>query len=295
MTIPNRGRAELALFGVTAIWGTTFVIVKGALTDASPFLFLAARFTVAAIVLSSIYGAKVRRGAVSAGLLAGGLLFAAFALQTEGLALSTPSKSAFLTGLSIPMVPLANSLVYRTRPQKFEVAGILIASFGMALMTLPSGRFEMSTGDVLSLLCAVTFALHLVVIGHFSPMVGFETLAVVQVTVAAALGLTAALAFEMVGFRPAHLHATVALGAAVLATGLLATALAFTATAWAQQYTSASRAALIMALEPALAWLTSYVVTGEVLSNRGKMGAGLILAGVLLVELKRSKPEKLQV
>lgn len=205
--------------------------MKAALADISPFLFLALRFTLAAVVLGAIYGKaicgkKVGRPAVKAGLLAGALLFAGFALQTGGLALTTPSKSAFLTGLSIPMVPLASSLVHRTRPRKLEVIEILIASFGMAMMTLPSGRFEMSTGDVLSLLCAVIFALHLVVIGHFSPMVGFETLAVVQIAVAAVLGIACALLFG-----PFRFHATPALGAALLATGLLATALAFTAMA----------------------------------------------------------------
>jgi drug/metabolite transporter (DMT)-like permease len=302
--VPQRGRAELALFGITAIWGVTFVVIKAALADISPILFLASRFTVASAALWVICGrsvirslrGRVRRPAFKAGLLAGALLFTAFAFQTEGLRLTAPSRSAFLTGLSIPMVPLLNSLVYRIRPRKFEVAGILIASVGMAMMTLPAGRFGMSTGDVLSLLCAVTFALHIVVVGRFSPMVGFEALAVVQVTFAAVLGILAA----VLPGSPQRFHATPALAGAVLATGLLATALAFTAMAWAQQYTTSTRAALILALEPAMAWLTSYVVTGEVLTNRGKMGAGLILAGVLLVELRsvelrRGKTEKLQV
>ncbi len=300
----QRGRAELALFGITAIWGVTFVVIKAALADISPILFLALRFSVASAALWAIYGRTVLRSvrqparlsAPKAGLLAGGLLFTAFAFQTEGLRLTTPSKSAFLTGLSVPMVPLMSSLVYRIRPRKLEVAGILIASFGMAMMTLPAGRFGMSTGDFLNLLCAVTFALHIVVVGHFSPMVGFETLAVVQVTVAAILGILAA---ALQG-SPAGFHATPALAGAVLATGLLATALAFTAMAWAQQYTTSTRTALILALEPAMAWLTSYLVTGELLTNRGKIGAGLILAGILLVEVKnvglqRSKPEKLRV
>jgi drug/metabolite transporter (DMT)-like permease len=285
----------LALFGVTVIWGTTFVVVKSALADISPLLFLAIRFTFAALVLGAIYGSKVRWKAIGGGLLAGGLLFAAFVFQTEGLALTTPTKSAFLTGLFIPMVPLANSLVYRIRPRKFEVAGILIASLGMALMTLPSGKFEISTGDILTVLCAVTFALHMVVLGHYSPSVGFETLAVVQIAVAGVLGFLSAWVLPSSIFGPSRIHLTPALGVALLVTGLLATALAFTVLAWSQQYTTPTRAALIAALEPAVAWFTSYVVTGELLSNRGKIGAGLILAGVLLVELKRSKPEKLNI
>jgi drug/metabolite transporter (DMT)-like permease len=272
------------------IWGTSFVIIKGALADISPVLFLAARFTLAALVLAAIYRTKLRRAALLPGLLAGGLMFTAFVFQTEGLALTTPSKSAFLTGLSIPLVPLLNSVVYRVRPKKVEVIGILIASIGMALMTLPSGRFETSAGDFLSLLCAVTFALHLAVIGHFTPIVGFETLAVVQVSVAAVLGC-----FFAFAFGPVRFHATPSLAVAILAMGLLATAVAFTTLVWAQQYTTPTKAALILTLEPAVAWFTSYVVTGEVLANRGKIGAGLILAGVLLVELKRSKPETLTI
>jgi drug/metabolite transporter (DMT)-like permease len=146
-------------------------------------------------------------------------------------------------------------------------------------MTVPSLRFEMSRGDILSVLCAVTFALHIVIVGHFSPITGFESLAVFQIGTAAVLGST------LVWFTgPPRLHLTPHAAMAVVITGLLATAFAFTTQAWAQQYTSAIRAALIFALEPVVAWFTSYVLTGETMANRGKVGAGMILAGILLVE-----------
>ena len=285
-----RARAELALLGVTVFWGASFVAIKAILTDISPLLFLALRFLVAALALAIVYRKKVSRKGLLAGILSGALLFAGFALQTEGLALTTPSKSAFLTGLSIPMIPFMNSLVYGIRPKKYEVGGLAIASCGMALLTLPSGNFAMGGGDILSLLCAVAFALDLVVISHFSPTVGFETLSVVQIGVAAVLGTLSAWVSGPVRFHP-----TPALGAGILAMGLLATALAFTVLTWSQPYTTAARSAVIFALEPAVAWFTSWLVAGEVLSNRGKMGAGLILAGVLLVELKRNKPETLNI
>jgi drug/metabolite transporter (DMT)-like permease len=283
-----RGRAELALIAVTIIWGTTFVVVKGALQDVSTLVFLAMRFTLAAIVLVLIYGKRLRRNALGPGLLAGGLLFTAYVFQTLGLELTTPSKSAFLTGLSIPMVPLASSLVYRNKPRALEVIGIVIASAGMMLMTFgssaPAGpRFEMSRGDLLSFLCAVTFALHIVVIGHYSQSMGFESLAVVQIAVAAAAGL-----FLCAFAEPVHFHLTPAAAEAVVLTGLFATALAFTTQAWAQQYTSATRAALIFSLEPVVAWVTSWLLTGESMANRGKVGAGLILASIVLVEGTRN-------
>jgi len=274
-------RGELALAGVTIVWGSTFVLVKTALSEISPVLFLALRFSLAAIALTIIYRRGIRREGILPGLLAGGLLFLAYVFQTRGLALTSASKSPFLTGLSIPMVPLASSFVYRSRPRLIELAGILIATMGMALMTLPDGRFEMSRGDFLSFLCAVTFALHIVVVGHYSPAIGFRTIAVIQVAAAAALGIALFPLMEATRF---HLSGSVA--AAVLVTGLLATALAFTTMAWAQQFTSATRAALIFTLEPVVAWITSYLLLGEALPVRGRVGAVTILAGVLLVELR---------
>jgi drug/metabolite transporter (DMT)-like permease len=218
------------------------------------------------------------------GAAAGCLLFVAYVFQTKGLELTTASKSAFLTGLSIPMVPLAASLVYRIRPRVPELAGVLIATLGMGLMTLPASGFGINRGDFLSILCAVTFALHIVLVSHYSPVIGFETIAVAQIAVAALLGLGSFRFAEAVRF-----HLTSGVAAAVLVTGVLATAVAFTTMAWAQQYTTATRSALIFALEPVVAWVTSWVLTGETLSPRGKAGAGLILAGVLLAELKWGK------
>jgi drug/metabolite transporter (DMT)-like permease len=280
--LTDSSRAELALAGVTVIWGSTFVLVKDALADVSTVVFLTLRFSLAALALAVIYWKAVRRAGATAGLFAGVLLFVAYFFQTKGLEFTTPSKSAFLTGLSIPMVPLASSLVYRIRPQLFEVAGILIASVGMALMTLPAEGFSIGRGDFLSFLCAVTFALHIVVVSHYTRLVGYESVAVLQVATAALLG---AATFRFA--EPIRFHAGWGVAAAVLVTGLLATALAFTTMAWAQRYTTATRSALIFALEPVVAWFTSWVLLGERLDLRGKVGAVTILAGVLLVELKR--------
>jgi drug/metabolite transporter (DMT)-like permease len=285
MSVSNRGRAELALVGVTVIWGTTFVLVKNALVDVSTILFLAMRFALAGMVLAAVYRKSMRRIGIWPGVAAGCLLFVAYYFQTTGLELTSPSKSAFLTGLSIPMVPLAGSLVYRIRPRIFEAVGVAIATLGMALMTLPSAGFEISRGDWLSILCAVAFAIHIVLVSHYAPMVGFETIAVVQVAVAALLGT---LFFRSA--EPLRLHWNPVVVAAVVVTGLLATAVAFTTMAWAQQYTTATRSALIFALEPVVAWVTSYVLFGETLNWRGQLGAGLILAGVLVVELRSAEP-----
>src|SRR5277367_1618234 len=131
MTFDRKGASgvlpsDLALIGVTAIWGCTFLLVQNALADVSPILFLALRFGVASLALFVVYRKKLMRAAILPGLASGLFLFAGYALQTEGLKYTTASKSAFLTSLSVPMVPLAGSLVYRLVPKRFELVGVLV-------------------------------------------------------------------------------------------------------------------------------------------------------------------------
>ncbi len=273
--------------GITLLWGATFVVIKAALQDVSGLVFVTLRFWVAALALIAICRGTMAKSGIrfASGLIAGTFLFVAYVLQTAGLERTTPSRSAFLTGLSIPLVPLVGSAVYRNLPRPLEVLGILIATLGMALLTLPPGsapRWQMSPGDLLSFLCAVAFAIHIVVVGHYSQLEGFQSLAVVQIGTVAVLGSI------FVWFaEPVRFQMTAGVVVAVLGTGLLATALAFTTQAWAQQYTSATRAALIFALEAPVAWLTSYLATGERMASRGKVGAVMILVGILTVELTK--------
>lgn len=285
----RRRKAEIALVGNTIIWGASFVIVKGALAGVSPILFVALRFSVAALALLIAFrrsrGRSVARREFQAGVVIGALLFLGFFLQTAGLQFTTAPKSAFLTGMSSVAVPLVAALVYRIRPQRSELLGLLVATAGMSLMTLEGPIGSMNRGDVLTLGCAVAYAGHIVTLGHFSEKMSFEALSVIQVATAAAL---AGALFWWA--EPARITWGPGLVAAILVTGLLCTAWAFTVQAWAQQYTSSARTALIFTLEPVFAWLTSYLFVGEGLSARAAAGAALILGGVLLVETKPLNP-----
>ncbi len=287
----HRGRAELGLLFNVLVWGATFVLVKEALRDISPVLFLVLRFSLAASVLGVVFfrrrPKRVRGREVAAGALAGLFLFSGYLFQTLGLRLTSAPKSAFLTGLTSLVVPLLAALVYRIRPQASEVLGVLVATAGLALMTLQGSIENVSRGDVLTVVCAVGFAAHIVTLGHFSEQMSFEVLSVSQLAAAAlaALSLFWWVEKPSVRWQPAVLFA-------ILITGLLATALAFTIQAWAQQYTTSTRTALIFMLEPVVAWFTSYVMAGEGLSGRAAAGAALILGGVMLVELKPLFPRK---
>jgi drug/metabolite transporter (DMT)-like permease len=281
----TRRAAEAALAGNTIIWGATFVLVKTALADISPLYFLALRFSLAAFVLLLLY----RRAwfplppwqILGRGALTGFFLFTGYLFQTFGLRLTSSAKSAFLTGLSVVTVPLLTVLVYKIKPQSSEVLGIAIAAAGMGLMTLEGPVGSINRGDILTILCAIAFAAHILTLGHFAEKIAFEVLSVAQVGTSALLGLSLFWWVEPVRvvWHPAVVYA-------ILITGLLATALAFTVQAWAQRYTTSTRTALIFALEPVFAWITAYSLAGEQLSGRAALGAVLILTGVLVVEVK---------
>ncbi|HCC57007.1 MAG TPA: EamA family transporter [Solibacterales bacterium] len=283
----RRWEAEAALLGNSLIWGTTFVLVKGALADVSPLLFLVLRFGLAAAILAAIYGGRFERASLAPGLFAGVFLFLGYFLQTAGLQFTTPSKSAFFTSLSIPLVPLLGALVYRTRPRRIEVIGVAVATAGMLLMTVQGLSLHFGTGDLLSVGCAVAFAGHIVTVGHYSGRSNFQTIAVMQIVVAAAL---AALTFWWA--EPVRAHWNAGVLTAVAVTGVFATALAFSVQAWAQQYTAPTRTALIYTLEPVFAWGTSRILLGERLPWTTAAGAMLIVCGVLLVELKPSRADR---
>jgi drug/metabolite transporter (DMT)-like permease len=286
---PAGWQVDGSLVVMTLIWGVTFVIVKRALADASTLLFLTIRFGSAAFVLALIFRSHFRKDlragnlgtSLRAGALAGFCLFSGYTLQTLGLRYTTASKAAFLTGFTTPMVAVLSSIVYRRKPQFIEILGVATAFLGMALMTIPSGRFQIGGGDLLVAGCAVAFAFHILTTGRFTSQVNMGVFTVTQIATGAAMG---AATFWWV--EPVHVEWSLALIGALVVTSLFATALAFSIQTWAQRWTSPTRTALIFAMEPVFAWITSFLLLGEVLSGRGTVGALLILGGVLMVELK---------
>jgi drug/metabolite transporter (DMT)-like permease len=278
-------RADLTLALIALLWGTTFVLIKRALSDVSPVLYLAIRFTLAAVLLAAWFHRRVRLGfghqEYWAGLRVGAILMLGYILQTVGLQTTTPSKSAFVTGIYIVLVPFAASLVNSTRPRGFEVAGVLIAGLGMGLLSMQGETLTIEKGDLLTAGCAVAFAFHIVLLGRWAPRFGFESLSLLQIAGAAAVAIVAVPLVE----SPV-IHWSPAVIAAILIGGVLATALAFVLQTWAQERTTPTRAALIFSLEPVFAWVVSWIYEGELFSARAAIGALLILGGILTVELK---------
>jgi drug/metabolite transporter (DMT)-like permease len=275
--------AELGLAFVCLLWGSTFVLVKNALEDISPALFLAIRFSIAAVLLTFVYLARREPGPRLwvGGIVAGLFLYTGYFLQTLGLRFTSPAKSGFLTGLYIVLVPLLTAAVYQKAPGLSEWVGVSLATVGMGLMTLNTANFAIGMGEALTVGCAFAFAVHILLLARYSTQVQIEWLTLLQIGTCAVVALATCPVLETPFVRWST-GVLVALGV----TSVLATAVAFLIQTWGQKYTTATRAALIFSLEPVFAWLTSYVVEHEVLTRQAFAGAGCILGGILIVELK---------
>ncbi len=286
--------AHLLLLAVVFVWGATFVLVKDALQDASPLLFNLLRMALAFLALVIVNRRQLRhisRHALLSGMIVGIFLSAGYQFQTAGLALTTPAKSAFITGLVVVFVPLLTIVPAlrsaNTPPPRWTTAiGALLAFSGLILLTTPAGTTpqnlfaSIGAGDLLTLVCAIAFAGHLLALAHTSHRVPTAQLATLQIGVAA---LVMAITLPL-GGKP-HLSVTPRLLVALTITSLLATAAAFTIQSWAQKHLPPTHTALLLTLEPVFACLTSFLVLHEHLGGRSLMGAALILAGIAVIEL----------
>ncbi len=275
-------RADVALVLVTVVWGSTFIIVKQALDAVGPFVFVAARFWLAGAAL--LMAALVRRETFSRrvvrdGVLTGLCLTVGFVTQTLGLQTTEAGKAAFITGLSVVLVPPCAALLLRQPPSRAATLGVLLATVGLGLLPLER-TLRLAPGDLWVLACAVGFAGHILSTGAFSPRHAVLPFTLVQLLTVAGLTSLAALVLEARALVPPP-GAWLAIGYM----GLVATACVFGVQSWAQHHTSPTHTALIFALEPVFAALFAIAIGGEMLASRQWLGGGLILLGMVAAEL----------
>lgn len=283
-------KAHILLVLVTFVWGTTFVLIKDAVEqDATPLMFNFVRMALATVTLAVVFHRElfhITRQALIAGAITGIFLGLGYEFQTTGLRLTTASKSAFITGISVVLVPLFLIVFWGRKIRTWTALGVLAAVVGLFLLTVPAsesglGAWEsVNRGDLLTLGCAISFGFQIIFLGHATERHSFAQIGFLQVATSALLMGIAAPMLE----HP-HIAWTSRVVWAILITALLGTAAAFTIQAWAQQFTSPTHTALIFSLEPVFAWITSYIALGERLGARAAIGAVLILGGVLVSEL----------
>ena len=243
--------------------------------DVEPVPFLAARFGLAAVALAPFVVRGRAPGLFRAGAVAGVCLGAGYVLQTIGLQYTTTSVSALLTYLLVIVVPVLSAALLRTRTAPRTWAGIAVAVVGLLLLT--GGNADGGLGEFLTILCAVAFAAHVVAVAAFAPR--FDVLAFTGVQMAVVAG---ALLLPALG----QLDLTAGAWGAAAYTGLVVNIAGFGLMVWGQRHVSASRAALVLMLEPVFATVLGYV-DGERFGVAAGVGAVLILTGIAISEVRR--------
>jgi drug/metabolite transporter (DMT)-like permease len=285
-------RQELALVAVTAVWGTTFLVVHLAVQHSDPLFFVGLRFVAAGLISVGVFRrrlAGLTRRELAAGASIGIAIFLGYALQTVGLRTIPSSTSAFLTALYVPVVPLLQWAVFRRAPRTAALAGVALAFAGLVLLAGPGATgLTLGTGEVVTLLGTVAMAAEIVLIGRFAGTVDLGRVTVVQLLVAGGLSLALMpVAGEGVpSFSWIWLVAAVGLGAASCLIQLTMN--------WAQRSVSPTRATVIYAGEPVWGGVVGRLA-GDRLPGLAVVGAALIVAGVLVSELEpRRRPASAQ-
>ena len=272
--------AELALVAIAAIWGATFTVVQDAIEKLPTYAFLGYRFTAAALIVAVVFWRPLRRltpAGLRAGLWMGVFLTAGYVFQTLALEETSASNAGFITGLFVVITPLLAALVLRQRIGAIAWAAAAASAAGLYLL---SGTEGFNSGDGLALVCAVAFACHILATSRGARDHDAGALLVVQ------LGLCGAFCLAVGGAR-GELDAPpdASVWWALVITAVFASALAYFVQTYAQRHAPPARTALILASEPAFAGLFGYLLAGDRLSAPAWVGAALIMAAIVTVEL----------
>ncbi|GAP95508.1 DMT family transporter [Leptolyngbya sp. NIES-2104] len=277
---PQHSQGVLLLILTTAIWGTSFALLKGMSRDLPTPIILASRFSIAAIAFSP-YLRQVNANLLRDGAILGILYFGECLLALIGLETISANRSAFLISLNVILVPLFGTMLGRKLPKQILVAvGIAIA--GITILSWEGGGFGI--GDLLTLGCSIGIAFYILAMEAITPRHPTLPLVAVQLTVAALLGIIWAVFNGKAPFA-----GTIPYLPILLYLGLIITAVPIWTQTQAQRWISASEAALLYTLEPVFASIFSFFWLHEALGIRGFIGAALILSATLIsqVPLKR--------
>ncbi len=279
-------KAELMLLFVTLTWGLSFPLLKILLQYVSPFMLVASRFTLTLIFFVIIYGRSFEISDFNlwkTGLILGVLLFLGYTLQTLGLIYTTASKSAFITGINLIFIPFIQYLVLRIKPGIFNVIGAILVMAGLYIFT-GTHLGPPNIGDILTIFCAVCFAVHIVLLSKFSETTDFLPLAFGQFSAMAVLSILSTLFLDTPIFGEMKFEMNAMTITSFLILALLSTLLSLVLMTKYQSSTTPFRAGIIYNTEAVFAAIFSYYLLHEVMSQTQVIAAIVIIAGLLISE-----------
>lgn len=279
-------KADLMMVMVTMLWGASYLFMKMGLHSIQEYNLIALRFGIAFLVAALVFNRrllKIDGKTITYGFLLGSLLFLCTSAVVIGLKTTSVSNAGFLFSLAVIFVPLLIALFSRKKPKKRVMISLCISITGIGLLTL-NQAFHIHAGDFLCILGALFYALHIIVTGKATKNVDAISIGIIQLGVAGAWGLLFSLLFE----KP-QLPSNIESWSAILALSILCSAVGFIGQAVAQKHTTPTRTGLIFSLEPVFAAFFAFIFVGEILTNKGYVGAVLVLLGVLAAEINFKK------
>ncbi|MBK0004713.1 DMT family transporter [Erwinia sp. S43] len=281
--------SELVLILITMVWGGTFLAVHHAMTVSGPFFFIGVRFAVAALLLGLVSWRVMRNVTwpeIKAGVLIGIAIGLGYGLQTYGMQTISSSKSAFITAMYVPLVPLMQWVFLRKMPGLMSWIGIALAFSGLLLLAGPDGgEVAFNVGEIATLLSTLAIAAEILLIGASAGKVDVRRVTVIQLAAASIFGflMMAPNGESVPAWSPYLLYSAVGLG--------IASAIIQVTMNWAQRSVSPTRATVIYAGEPVWAGVVGRIA-GERLPAIALLGGALIVMGVLVSELKLKRKKK---
>jgi drug/metabolite transporter (DMT)-like permease len=277
------------------LWGATFVIVKEALADISSMGFIAARFIIAGILLLPfILRSKFSIESIKAGTFLGALLFMGFATQTVGLKFTSATKSGFLTGTAVIMVPLLQIIIEKRTPTKGVILGTVMVLIGVTFLSSGGNSIislfndigsNFNVGDLLTLICALFFALYIIYLDVETVKYDFWILLFLQIVTTAILSLVFLFIFSGVDLEEIKINPSANLIYALIYTSIFATLVTTGLQTKYQKNVTPAKAGIIFAFEPLFAAIFAFFLVGEKISNFGYVGASLIILGLVVSEI----------
>ena len=294
-TFYSKYKGEVILLIVTLLWSATFVIVKESLNNISTMLFLGLRFLIAGVILFPIVIQKKldwKNSNLIPPLFLGLLLFLGFSTQTLGLKYTSATKSAFLTGTAVAIIPILQLLIEKKRPKTGSVIGVAVVLFGIlflsggnSIMTLLNDiATNFNLGDFLTLICAIFFAGYVVYLDMLSSKYNFWMLLIVQIGVATMLAFIAAVVFDIIDYETLQINYANQLGYGILYTAIFATLVTTTLQTKYQKLVSPTKAGIVYSFEPIFAAIIAYIFISERITSFGLLGAALIFVGLIISE-----------
>ena len=275
--------APWALLAVSAAWGLSFVVMKDPIAKQSVNSFLFTRFVVAVLAMMALQPSvlkRINREILIKGFIAGLLLGSGFILQTLGLARAGAAITGFITGLYVVATPLIAALVLKAKISRFTWGCVLLATAGLALLSLKG--WSIGTGEILVLLCAIAFGAHIVTLGQWSN--GLDAYAMTVVQLATCALLTGVISFGQGYEAPANLSGWLV----IFYTAVVCTAVAFVIQTWSQAHISATKVAVIMTMEVVFAAIFAVIFGGETLTLKVLIGGAMVLAAMFMIVLKEA-------